>query len=433
MNKFVKNPMMCYNFLKITFCEGTMASIYMKDDAARRAEKGILYDFLAPDGSESREAAEIIHARNVEFCKNIKSCDDYLDMKLAVEALSGNTNTVILDDLGLPSIMVLLPKMNSADLSGGLESRTHPAFIVKGKEYETVAVGKYISSSRFGRAYSLPNKDPLTCLNFDDARYTCCLKGLGWGIIPFSLWGAIALWCKKNSTMPEGNTYYGQWGEDEKNCGSAATLTKLDGREVPAHTLTGSGPLTWYHNHKRDGIADLCGNVFEWCAGFRWCDGELQIIENADTMAPYTDMSYDSPLWRAILPDGTLVPPNTEGSLKLDYRNERWVVCQEITSHSEEKRCCPVREIGLDEGIEKMPQILIELGICPEREKTGAPYGNDVFWGPNKGREQFPCRGGNWYDHVYACGGVFRTSVFYGRDIVGGTIGSRLAYYDIKK
>ena len=36
-----------------------MASIYMKNDAARRAEKGILYDFLAADGSENREAAKI--------------------------------------------------------------------------------------------------------------------------------------------------------------------------------------------------------------------------------------------------------------------------------------------------------------------------------------------------------------------------------------
>jgi len=31
--------------------------------------------------------------------------------------------------------------------------------------------------------------------------------------------------------------------------------------------------------------------------------------------------------------------------------------------------------------------------------------------------------------HVYACGGVFRTSVYYGRGVRGSTIGTRLAYY----
>lgn len=35
------------------------------------------------------------------------------DMKLAVEALSGGKNTVLFDDIGMPSIMVILPKMIS--------------------------------------------------------------------------------------------------------------------------------------------------------------------------------------------------------------------------------------------------------------------------------------------------------------------------------
>ena len=140
-------------------------------------------------------------------------------------------------------------------------------------------------------------------------------------------------------------------------------------------------------------------------------------------------MSYESSRWRAILPDSTLTTPGDKDSLKLDWRDGRWVISTRILSHSEEKRVCAVRDIGLGDGLEKMPQLLIELGIAPEREKTGAPYGNDVFWGPNKAKEQFPSRGGNWYDYIYGCAGMFRTSVYYGRDIIGNTVGTRLCYY----
>ena len=38
------------------------------------------------------------------------------DMKLAVEALSGGKNTVLLDDRGMPSIMVAFPKFKISDV-----------------------------------------------------------------------------------------------------------------------------------------------------------------------------------------------------------------------------------------------------------------------------------------------------------------------------
>ena len=411
-----------------------MANITTKDEARFHTEERIRHDFLAPDGSESREAAELIAARNRDFCKSIPSNEDWKDMKLAVESLSGGTNTVILDDLGQPSIMMLIPKMNAADLSNGLLRRTHPAFIVKGREYDTVAIGKYASFVKNGRACSLPMKDPAVDHAFDDCAALCSAKGKGWGITPFSLWGAIALWSKKNGTMPEGNTYYGQHNDDASSHGIASWMDKREGLPVPGRTFTGSGPLTWFHNHRTDGIADMSGNVAEWCSGFRMCNGEIQLIENADVMAPGCDMSFESPLWRAILPDGSLTNPGDNDSLKLDYVDGYWKLCRTITNHSEEKRIATMPDMKLADGLTEMPQILIELGFCPERQLTGSPYGRygkEFINGPNKGVEQFPSRGGIWYSYLFQSSGIFNTSLYYGRDLIGNTVGMRLAYYPI--
>ena len=51
------------------------------------------------------------------------------DMKLAVEALSGGKNTVLLDDRGMPSIMVAFPKFKISDVIAGGSENIHPAFL----------------------------------------------------------------------------------------------------------------------------------------------------------------------------------------------------------------------------------------------------------------------------------------------------------------
>lgn len=58
------------------------------------------------------------------------------DMKLAVEALSGGKNTVLFDDIGMPSIMVVLPKMISNALITGATETVHPGFVLDGVEKE---------------------------------------------------------------------------------------------------------------------------------------------------------------------------------------------------------------------------------------------------------------------------------------------------------
>lgn len=55
--------MMSFGSSFFFYTEVIMASIFIKDDIERRAKKGILYDFLAADGSENRDAADVIHPR----------------------------------------------------------------------------------------------------------------------------------------------------------------------------------------------------------------------------------------------------------------------------------------------------------------------------------------------------------------------------------
>lgn len=82
------------------------------------------------------------------------------DMKLAVEALSGGKNTVLLDDRGMPSIMVAFPKFKISDVIAGGSENIHPAFSVGGAEKDVVYVSKFQNIVMNDRAYSLPFNGP---------------------------------------------------------------------------------------------------------------------------------------------------------------------------------------------------------------------------------------------------------------------------------
>ena len=60
-----------------------------------------------------------------------------------------------------------------------------------------------------GRAYSLAHRDPNVYINFDQAKIACDAKGPGFHLGTMAEWACIALWCRKNGTMPRGNNSYG--------------------------------------------------------------------------------------------------------------------------------------------------------------------------------------------------------------------------------
>lgn len=343
------------------------------------------------------------------------------EMRAAVEAITGGKNTVILDEVGMPSIMVKLAAFNSKNVDDSFTDTIHPAFVLNGGNKAAVYMSKFqnVTMAKDGvtRAYSLPLKDPRTSITFDQALAACRAKGEGWGLNPAALWSAVALWSKKNGTQPRGNNNY---GKDHAYTHEHGAEASKDGANV-GRILTGSGPATWNHNWLPDGIADLNGNVWEWCAGVRLVDGEIQIIPYANCMDPTVDMGANSAAWKAILQDGTLVAPGTSGSLKYDYAGGKITLCTNITTKADAGRSGTFESLGIASGIQ-VPQIIKELTLMP----SGTGYEGDGFYMNNSG-ERLLFRGGRW--SYAALAGVFISALDGPRAASGSAFGFRSAFY----
>ena len=347
------------------------------------------------------------------------------DLKLAVEMLSGGTNTVIFDDIGMPSIMVRFPKLTRAELVAGDTNDAHYAFLVDSKEYASVFESKYQNIIANERAYSLPMQDPRASITFDAALTACRKKGEGWGIQPISLWSAIALWCKKNGTQPHGNNNYGRDHANTWEKGVASMALDSEGRIQ--RTATGSGPATWYHDGTYAGIADLNGNVWEWCAGLRLVEGELQVIPYANSILATCDMGVNSTQWKAIDKNGNYVEPGSTGTLKLDYVSSKWTwTTGTLTSQADSNRNCTFANVGCtSEVTDNAKRLLRSLTLLPEDGDTD--YGGDYFYANNGAAERFPYRGGSWLYGALA--GVFSTGLIDPRSHSGSHFGFRSAFY----
>lgn len=310
------------------------------------------------------------------------------DLQGAV-AQFGAGNKVIYDDIGMPSIMVGVPKMTYADIITGGTSEVLPFFIVDGEEKNAIYVSKFPNIVENERAYSLAMKLPRNYITFDQSVAACKKKGNGWHLNQTGIFAVLNLLSQKMGTVPHGNTNY---GKDYYHAYEHGILPQGETNR----TLTGSGEPTWYHNHDTSGIADLCGNVWEWTGGLRLVDGEIQIIPYGNCMKHDCDMSAESTLWKAIKPDGTLVDPGTTGTLKIDQVSAtsglRINTTVQYPTSGDTYRNIAFKTLAAASGV-NIPKLLIALGIFPEESAT---YGNDQIWARVHG-ERLPFRGSAFF------------------------------------
>ena len=341
------------------------------------------------------------------------------DLTMAVASFGGN-NAVKFDDLGMPSIMVGIPKMKYSDIITGGTQETLPWWIVDGVEKEVIWVSKYINVVVNDRAYSLPMKDPKCYINFDQALTACRRKGEGWHLNQNGVFAAINLWCQRNGFVPRGNT---NWDRSYVKPYEKGINTYIDGSHGGGRTATGSGPVTWYHDGTPAGIADLCGNCHEWVAGFRIVNGEIQIIPYGNSMKSDCNMGADSTEWKAIKPDGTLVEPGTAGTLHYDYVSGKIVI--NTSTNSTFAQGTPFGSVAAASGV-NIPQIAIAAGIVKDSADDYGTSGHLQYI--NSDGERLPLRGSGFGSTSNGGGAILNLS--NPRSSVGSNVSFRSALYE---
>lgn len=391
---------------------------FRKKERFLKAEQQIrgTYCVEETDGVK-REAIEAMAAHTLENTSDSNTVhswseNDLREFRLSVEIISGGSNTVLVDDWGIPSVMVRFPMLTNRQLLQEGSDNVHPAFLIGEQPKKALYVSKFQNILIGGRGYSLPLKDPAYGVTYDMASNACRTKGDGWHLFSFALRAALVLWTWKNGFLPRGNSNGGChfFHPSEKGIPTAG-----------GRVATGSGPVTWTHNKNWNGIYDLTGNVNEWNAGLRLMDGEIQIIPGGNCALPECDTSEDSQEWRAILPDGSLTEPGSRDSLKYDCRDGKIMITTRNGRRTEEPCNCSFEDIRIEEGL-KIPEILYSLILCPE-----TPQGvyDGWRWISTKG-ERLPLCGGahRALDHA----GVFFVGLTYPRTMNYDLAGFRSAF-----
>ena len=366
------------------------------------AENNIQFEAEGEDyfvQEERRAFMEMLADKNT--VKAVKAVQEAITPRTVRPDGLAEETVVIYDDYGIPSIMRKISKVTDAELFGGA-NKTHPAFIIDGEEYDEIYISVYPNCVINGRPYSLPYMKPWTDLTNDEAAKACFGKGDGWHLMTAAEWGLVANICNRDGTYPHGNTKNGKYHADPSEAG--ATFDGGAGK-----TLTGSGPATWTHNHKPDGIHDLCGNVWEMIRGLRIINGKIEVAKD-NNAALDIDLTEAGDDWQPLTaPNGKQINFSVGDDFKFTtdepedgYNGTEWENVYSDFGFSDE---------------------LKELALYPGED-------NAYLYVDSTEGEYLPSRGGSWDYGTNA--GVFYTYLAYGRTYASGSFGFRSAYFKKK-
>lgn len=302
-------------------------------------------------------------------------------------------NEVIFDSKGIPDVLTVFTPDEL-----GLPAE------IRGRAVKEYAISKYPNTLIEGVPHSLPYQQPAVNINHDEAIRLCEAKGPGWHLLTNDEWAALAHQSRKNNTLPRGNTDCGKSHSHPEETG-----TTYKDSSGSSKTLTGSGPVTWNHDHTAEGVADMCGNIWEHVGGIRFMDGQVQVIPGNGAAAG-ADQSSESKEWTPLYTaDGDTIFYNVEdGEIKL----------QPIAPDGKDYDGVPF--VDLDGSALEVPEQLIELGLYPAPGYEGTDY----FWLDTDG-ERIVLRGGDWRHGAAA--GVFSFGGNYSRALVSWDVGFRSA------
>lgn len=314
-----------------------------------------------------------------------------------------HNNVVIFDDRGIPSIMCRFVRPKDTE-------EIPAVFKIGDKVADAIYISKYPNTVIDGRAYSMPMADPTVNITFDEAVQACRCKGLGWHLMTAVEYEYLLNQSREKGTMPHGNT---DWGKDYYHNEEQGKVSNL------GRTYTGTGPVTWNHDHTPYGVSDLNGNVWEWLAGLRIKDGVIEFIPGNKAASPYCDLSKDSTEWQQA--------ETSKGPVRANVECGEITITDAVAADDYTPDYDGVRIDELEVELSEIPQALKDLGIIPDKraEEENKTY---VYFDATEG-EYLPFRGSAF--HYTSISGPSALGMDYPRSFSYDPVGFRSAFYEV--